>query len=312
MAGRVLITGITGFVGGTLAQKYLDEGYEVFGNTFARDEPLPRDKAIHLQYCDIRNESQVEDLVRFSKPDLIFHMAAQPYPLESWLDPTNTIDTNVNGTIHLFSALMKEKLDPTIVVACSSAEYGMTVFNLNRPLKEEDPLLPVHPYGLSKVCQDILSYQYFTRYNMKILRARIFNTIGPGKKGDFVGDMSEQIARIKRGQQEPIVKVGNLTPKRDLTDVRDQASALISLANSGKIGEAYNVCSGNAIQIGEVLERMIKLSGIQIQVKVEQERVRPVDEPVITGDPTKIKKDCSWKQNYDIDTTLKDSIDFWN
>jgi len=312
MTKRMLITGITGFIGKNLAIKYLEKGYEVFGNTFADDEPPLQKKSIHLQYCDIRNESQVDDLIGFSKPELIFHMSAQPYPLQSWLDPKNTMDTNINGTINLFSAIRKKNLDPKIVVACSSAEYGMTAFNSDTPLDENDKLLPIHPYGLSKVAQDIISYQYFKKYNMKILRARIFNTIGPGKKGDFVGDVSIQINKIKKGLQDPIIKVGNLTTKRDFTDVRDQASALIALIDSGKVGEVYNVCSGKAVSMRDVLEKMIQLSGIKIKVEVESERVRAIDEPIIIGDPRKIKKDCSWTQKYDIETTLQQSIDFWN
>lgn len=310
---NVLITGITGFIGTYIAEKYLSEGNHVYGNLFARDElPPPKNKLLHLYYCDIRNERQIRKLVHVSQPDIVIHLAAQSYPIKSWQDPKYTMDTNVNGTLNLFSAVLKEKLDPIILVACSSAEYGYTAFKTKRPLKENDQLLPVHPYGLSKVCQDLLSQQYFVNYGMKILRARIFNTIGPGKKNDFLGDVSIQIAKIRKGKQKPIVKVGNLDTRRDMTDVRDQISALSALIKSGKLGEVYNICSGKSVKMRDLLHNMILMVESKIKIQVDPNKVRLVDEPIIVGDPSKIRKDCHWKPAYSMKNTLKDSVDFWN
>jgi len=309
---RVLITGITGFIGKNLAERYLENGYEVYGNIYDKSEepPSPRDN-LHLEYCDVRNESQVHDLIKKSKPDLIYHLAAQSDPLKSWEDIIYTMETNVFGTIHLFSAIMKEKLDPLVLMAASSGEYGMTTFTSKEPINEEAPLLPVHPYGLSKVCQDLLSWQYFIKNGIRVVRARIFNTIGPSKKNDFVGQVSKQIADIIEGRSEPIVKVGDLTPQRDVTDVRDQVSALMTLIENGKPGEVYNVCSGRNISMRELLDKMIKISNKEITIEEDPAKLRTIDEPAIYGDSSKIRKECQWEQKYDIDTTLKDSIEFW-
>ena len=310
---KILITGLTGFIGRHLAKKYLEEGNLVFGNTYDSQDPLPKKhKLLKLMKCDVKKFSQVQKLVKKSKPDLIFHLAAQPYPWKSWQDPKDTFDTNVNGTLNLFSAIMKEKLDPKILIACSSAEYGHTAFKKKSSLKETDPLLPVHPYGLSKVGQDLISYQYYTEYGLKVIRARIFNTIGPGKKNDFVGDVSQQISKIRSGLQKPIIKVGNLHPKRDVTDVRDQVLALDSLIKNGKVGEVYNVCSGRSVSIEEILNLMLPFAGKKVKIKVEKKLVRKVDEPLILGNPSKIKKDCFWKEQFSLKTTLRDSINYWD
>ena len=309
---RILITGITGFIGKVLAERYLEEGYEVYGNTFDESEepPKPRNN-LHLDYCDIRNQSQVSDLIKKSKPDLIYHLAAQSDAPTSWEDVIYTMETNVIGTVHLFSTILKEKMDPLVLMAASSGEYGMTTFTSKEPINEEAPLLPIHPYGLSKVCQDFLSWQYFVKYKIRVIRARIFNTIGPSKKNDFVGQVSKQIADIIQGKSEPTVKVGDLTRQRDVTDVRDQVSALITLLEHGKSGEVYNVCSGRNISMKELLDKMIKISNKEISIEEDPEKLRIIDEPIIPGDSSKIRKECSWKQEYDIDTTLKDSIEFW-
>jgi len=312
MSLNVLITGITGFMGKFLAEKYLENDHIVYGNTFDETETPPKDHLnLHLLPCDIRKEVEVKRLVNESKPDIIFHLAAQSYPTKSWEDPINTLETNVNGTIHLFSAIMEKNLDPKVLVACSSAEYGHTAINENRSLQEKDPLLPVHPYGLSKVNQDLISEQYFKKYGIKVYRARIFNTIGPGKKDDFVGDISKQISEIKKGGKQRVIKVGNLETKRDMTDVRDQISALIALVENGIAGEAYNVCSGVSYQMKELLKKMITYSGMEIKYEKDLKKIRKIDEPLILGDPSKIREKCYWNQEYSIEKTLQDAINFW-
>ncbi len=312
MSLNILITGITGFMGKFLTERYLKNGHVVYGNTYDETEIPPKNHPnLHLFPCDIRKELEVEGLVHESNPDIIFHLAAQSYPTKSWEDPITTLETNVNGTIHLFSSIMKKNLDPKVLVACSSAEYGHTAINENRSLREEDPLLPVHPYGLSKVNQDLISEQYFKKYGIKVYRARIFNTIGPGKKDDFVGDVSKQISEIKKSGKQAIIKVGNLETKRDMTDVRDQISALIALVENGTEGEAYNVCSGTSYQMGELLKKMITYSGLEIKFEKDPNKIRKIDEPLILGDPSKIREKCSWNQVYSIEKTLQDAINFW-
>ena len=312
MSKNVLITGITGFMGKFLAEEYLKDGFTVYGSTFDKTETSPKPRnALHLVPCDIRKKDEVRNLVANSNPDIVFHLAAQSNPVKSWNDPVYTMETNFNGTINLFSELIDSKLDPKILVACSSAEYGYTAIKENRPLNENDPLLPVHPYGLSKVCQDLISHQYFENYGIKVIRARIFNTIGPGKKDDIVGDVSQQIAEIIRKRKDPVVKVGNLDTERDMTDVRDQISALIALVKTGKVGDVYNVCSGKSVQMRSLVKNMIENSGKKIEIEIDKSKLRVIDEPLIIGNHDKLSRDCSWEQRYDIDVTLKDSVNFW-
>lgn len=310
---RILITGITGFMGKYLAKMLLEKNHQVYGNIFDQSEnPPPPHESLHLKFCDVRIKEQVDELVRESRPELVYHLAAQSLPMKSWKDPKQTMDTNFSGTVNLFDSILEQKLDPKILVACSSAEYGFTAIKKNRSLTEEDPLEPVHPYGLSKVCQDIISKQYFLNYGIKVIRARIFNTIGPGKKDDFVGDASLQIANILKNNQEPIIQVGNLETERDVTDVRDQIKALTSLLENGVSGEVYNVCSGRVVKIKDLLDKMIKISGKEIKIIQDPKKIRKIDEPLILGDPAKIRKDCSWTEEITLEKTLTDSINFWN
>ena len=310
---RILITGITGFMGKYLTKMLLEKNHQVYGNIFDRDESPPdANESLHLKFCDVRIKDQVTELINESKPNFIYHLAAQSLPMKSWKDPKETMDTNFSGTINLFNSILEQKLEPKILVACSSAEYGFTAITKNRALNEEDPLEPVHPYGLSKVCQDMISKQYFLNYGMKVIRARIFNTIGPGKKNDFVGDVSMQISKILKNKQDPTIQIGNLETERDISDVRDQIKALTSLLENGVPGEVYNVCSGRVVKMKELLDKMIAISGKDIKINKDPKKIRKIDEPLILGDPSKIRKECSWNEEITIDKTLTDSINFWN
>ena len=310
---RALITGVNGFIGSYLAEYLLNKRLKVYG-TVLKIKHLEtiahlRDE-ISLSRCDVRNPATVKKVVRKSKPDFVFHLAAQSYPTVSWKDPVHTMETNVFGTINLFEAIQKLRINPKILVACSSAEYGF-VREKEVPIKEDHPLLPLHPYGVSKVAQDLLAYQYFENFGLNTIRVRIFATTGPRKIGDVCSDFARQIAEIECKKKEPIMYVGNLDAKRDLTDVRDMVKAFWLLMKKGKIGEVYNSCSSKAYKIGDILNKFLEMSDADIEVRIDLKKLRPSDEPVILGDNSKIKRDCGWQPKIPIEKTLKDILNYW-
>lgn len=310
---RALITGINGFIGSYLAEFLLDKGFEVHGAVHKIEhlENITHLKnEITLRKCDVRDSAAVKNMIRRSKPDLLFHLAAQSYPTVSWKDPIGTMETNVVGTINVLEVLRKLKLNPKTLIACSSAEYGF-VREDEVPVKEDHPLLPLHPYGVSKVAQELLAYQYFKNFNLKTIRVRIFGATGPRKVGDVCSDFARVVAKIELGKKRPIMHVGNLKTRRDLIDVRDMVEAFWLLVKKGKIGEVYNACSGKAYKIGNILTAFLKMSSANIRVKIDPKKLRPSDEPIIMGDNTKIRRDCGWRPKIPIEKTLRDMLDYW-
>ncbi|MHA2130816.1 MAG: GDP-mannose 4,6-dehydratase, partial [Promethearchaeota archaeon] len=245
------------------------------------------------------------------KPKFIFHFAAQPYIIPSWEDPIDTIKTNVIGTVNIFEPIKKHKLNTRVILACTSAEYGTTT-KLNRPLNENDPLLAVHPYGISKVAAELLARQYFINFGIEIINLRFFNQTGIRRTKDAPSDFIRQIAQIELGLTNPIIKVGNLNPYRDYTDIKDSIKAIWLAATEGKPGETYNICSSRKMQIRKILDIALKLSNkkIEIEEKVSQ-RLRKSDEDVIIGDGSKIRSELGWAPSIPIDKTLKEMFDFW-
>lgn len=310
---KVLVTGSTGFIGSHLAELLLMRDVELHGTTQDLKGAEMRNvihvrRKIGLIRCDIRDKKAVERTIKRIEPERIFHLAAQAYVIPSWKDPVTTFETNVNGTINLFEAVRKADIEPTIVVSCSSAEYGL----INEPpFKETDILMPVSPYGVSKAAQDMLGYQYFANYGMKIVRARIFNTTGPRKIGDVFADFAVQIARIEKGLQRPTLSVGNLKTMREVLDVRDVVRGLHSISERGKFGEVYNICSGKAYWIRDILNMLLRLTDGKIDVKQEVGLLRHTDEPIITGDNSKIKAHTGWEPRIPVKKTLKDIMNYW-
>jgi GDP-4-dehydro-6-deoxy-D-mannose reductase len=304
---RALVTGSTGFIGQHLVRHLAREGYEVWAAV--RDERKAAAlKADEVVKCDIRRSRQVDSMVAASKPDVIYHLAAQSNPTKSWDDPKLTLETNVVGTANLFEAVLKAGLDPLVVVACSSAEYGF-VREAEVPVKENHSLQPLHPYGVSKVAQDLLTYQYFKNNGLRGVRARIFNTTGPGKKKDVVSDLARRIVECERGASEGIVH-GNLAARRDLTDVRDMVRALHSCERAVP-GEAYNLCSMKAYPISDLLDTLMAMADGYFPRLPDPKLMRPTDEPVIMGDNTKFRRKTGWKPKIKIEQTLRDTLKHW-
>ena len=312
MTMRALVTGVNGFIGSYLPEFLLKKGIETFGTI--HDDDLKyiahlKDKA-KLIKCDIRDRSMVRKAVKEANPDIILHLAAQSRPDISWVDPAATMETNVMGTVHLFEAVRESKLDPMILVAGSSAEYGL-IGKDEPPIREDHPLLPVSPYGVSKVAQTLLAYQYFKNFNMKSIMVRIFGATGPRKVGDACSDFCRQIVRIERGAAEPVIRVGNLEVKRDLMDIKDALDAFWALMARRKFGEVYNICSSKPIKIGDMLNKLLEISGIKARIEFDLKKLRPTDEPIVVGDNTKIKRDCGWEPRIPFEKTLEDTLNYW-
>ena len=313
---RVLITGITGFAGSHLAEYILAEhpGARVFGLVRWRsrmDNIVHLRDKIELHEADIKDGISLKKALAESRPDRIFHLAAQSYVPASWKLPAETFAINALGQINLFEAILGLKLDPRIQIAGSSEEYGH-VNPDEVPMKETNPLRPLSPYAVSKVAQDLLAYQYFMSYGLKTVRTRGFNHTGPRRGDVFVtSNFAKQIAEIEKGKKEPVIQVGNLEAKRDFTDVRDMVRAYWLAAEKGKAGDVYNIGSGKTMAMKDMLDILLSLSKAKVKVQVDPARLRPSDVPILFSDSRKFVSLTKWKPRIPLEKTFKDLLDYW-
>ena len=315
---KILITGSEGMVGAHLVNYYIDKGEEnnivpTYYNTVKEKSY----KSNNLQFikCDVRDFEVLRDIITKHRPAKIFHLAAQSLPTVSWEKPTETMEVNANGTINIFEAIkhvcteIDNNYDPVVIIACSSAEYGASLTPENTPVNEDVALLPLHPYGVSKVAQDLLAYQYYKNFNIRCIRARIFNTTGPGKTNDVTSDFITRAIGVKEKKLSAI-KVGNLETRRAIMDVRDLVNALVLLSDKGKWGEAYNISGDKVYQIKELLPVIENAVGIKLPIEQDKQLMRISDEPVIYGDSTKLKKNTGWQQQIRLEQTVRDMINY--
>lgn len=313
---RVLITGITGFAGSHLAEYILANHPDVPVFGFARWRSR-MDNIVHIQDKVELHEADIKDVISLKKaladikPDRIFHLAAQSFVPASWKLPAETFAINAIGQINLFEALLSLKLNPKIHIAGSSEEYGH-VNPDEVPMKETNPLRPLSPYAVSKVAQDLLAYQYFKSYGMKTVRTRGFNHTGPRRGDVFVtSNFAKQIAEIEKRKKEPVIHVGNLEAKRDFTDVRDIVRAYWLATEKGVDGEVYNVGTGKAMAMKEMLDILLSLSKAKVKIKVDPERLRPSDVPILQSDCSKFVRLTGWKPQIPLEQTFKDLLNYW-
>jgi GDP-4-dehydro-6-deoxy-D-mannose reductase len=307
-----LVTGSEGFIGSHMVKFLHAKEWKVVG-TYLADGPAASSGLPNLRFlkCDLRNGQQVSQVLAESQPTYIFHFGAQSLPTVSWADPVGTFESNIMGSLHLFEAVRHLEWPPVVVSACSSAEYGNVPASAI-PVREEYPLRPLHPYGISKVCLDLLASEYFLDYKIPAVNVRLFNTTGPGKKNDAPSDFVRQLAGIKKGLQPPVIEVGNLKPRRAFLDVNDAVRGFYFAAMKGKRGEAYNLCASRTYQIGKVLETAIRLSGVKAVVRPVERLMRPSDEKIIFGSTRKIRKDTGWRPLHSIERTLRSMLEYWN
>ncbi|MCL4359738.1 GDP-mannose 4,6-dehydratase [Patescibacteria group bacterium] len=311
---RALITGIAGFVGSHLAELLLSQGYEVHGLCRPRSKLDHIDKIInklHLEDADLLDSHSLYTTLSRIKPNYIFHLAAQSFVPTSWVSPSVTLEVNIVGAANVFEAVRQANIDPVIQIACSSEEYGL-VLSDELPIRETNPLRPLSPYAVSKLAMDYLGYQYFQSYKVKIVRTRGFNHTGPRRGETFAeSNFAKQIAMIEKGKQEPVIRVGNLEAKRDYTDVRDMVKAYVAAVTECDCGDVYNICTGNAIRIGDMLNLLLSYSKVKVKIQEDPMRMRPSDVPVLIGDNTKFTQKTGWKAGIPFEKTMEDLLNYW-
>jgi GDP-4-dehydro-6-deoxy-D-mannose reductase len=336
---KILITGSNGFIGSHLIDYCLEKQNKVFALDrpsssfnnlthytdgklqFSENEKQSylgenilissNNQALTFLECDIKDDLLLEKIIIDLKPNYIFHFAAQPYINPSWEDPVDTIQTNVIGTINIFEPIKKYKIVTRVLLACTSGEFGSTA-EVNRPLKEGDPLLALHPYGISKIAVELLSRQYALNFGIEAINVRFFNQTGIRRINDAPSDFIRKIAQIELELMEPIIEVGNLSPYRDFTDIKDSLEAIWLAATKGKPGETYHICSKRKINIRDILNTALSFSSKEIEVKENvSSKLRKTDEDVIIGDNYKIREELGWEITIPIEKTLKDMFDFW-
>ena len=311
---KVLITGISGFVGSHFADFLLEQGQEVYGTIRPRskmDNIKHLEGKIKLYDCNILDTVSVMNTVKEIKPDIISHLAAQSFVPTSWKSPQDTLQTNIIGTVNILEAVREYCPECIVHIAGSSEEYGM-VYESELPIKETNPLRPLSPYGVSKVAQDLLGQQYHKSYGLKVIISRAFNHEGARRGEVFVtSDFARQVIEVKIGKRE-VIEVGNLDAIRDFTNVKDVVRGYKLVIDKGLGGEVYNICSGIGVSIRELLELFIEAGGLGNNIFMKQidSKMRPSDVPILVGDNTKIKA-LGWEPKIPLNETIKEILNYW-
>lgn len=314
---RALVTGADGFVGQWLLRRLLHDNASVTGMIRAHkptlvtlDEALAR--RVSWSTCDIVDGDGLRSLVRSCAPDVVFHLAAQSFVPASQQDPLSTIETNLMGTALLLEAVRAQASKASVLVVGSSDAYG-AVTPEELPLREGAPLAPRNPYAASKAAAEIIALQYARTGWCRTIATRSFNHTGPGQSAAFaVAAFARQVAAIKAKQKKPVLEVGDLTPRRDFCDVRDVVDAYVLLVQTGEIGRVYNVCSGKDRSMREIVEELLRIAGVQAEIRREPGLERPTETPVLRGDPSLIKRDTGWSPTTPIEQTLSDMLEYFS
>ena len=291
---RVLVTGASGFAGSHLVELLTSAGVAVVGWR-RRDVDLVDGAAVARALADVR-------------PATVFHCAGSAHVAQSWADPRETLATNVLGTHHLLDGLRKAGVSARVLIPGSSYVYRQS----DRALSEEDAIGPASPYALSKLAQEMLGARSLAEDGQQVFITRSFNHIGPRQDPSFAASaVARQIALIEKGGLAPVIEVGNLDAMRDLTDVRDTVRAYRDIVERGRPGIPYNVCSGTARKIGDLLDELVKLSRVDLEIRIDPARYRPNDTPLLLGNPARLKKDTGWEPSIPFTQTVADLLDYW-
>jgi GDP-4-dehydro-6-deoxy-D-mannose reductase len=309
---KVLITGAAGFVASHLVEFLRQEepDAEIYGlaRPHGTRASLPRVTVIE---ADLLDATGVDAAVAMAQPDRIVHLAAQSSPQKSWQDAEATLSTNVLGTLHVLESARRCRTPPRVLLIGSADEYGLAQPS-DIPLRETTALRPNSPYAVSKIAQGYLGLQYALVHGLPVIRTRTFHHSGPGRGEIFAeSSFARQIVECELGRREPTLAVGNLDAVRDFADVRDVVRAYWTLLERGESGEVYNVCTGRGRRIRDLLELLIKISGVRVEVRVDETRLRPADIPVLVGDPEKLEKATGWEPRIPLERTLKDLLNDW-
>lgn len=307
---KALVIGVAGFVGHYLVKHLHDDmGMDVVATKLSHESVVPMPARI----CDLNildKESIIEILFE-ERPDEIYHLAAQSSVSVAWKNPQLTIDVNVKGAVNLLEALRELFYKPRVILVGSGEEYGH-IKPGDTPVREDTILDPGNIYAATKACQNMLGRIYADAYDLDLVMVRAFNHIGPGQSPIFVvSDFCKQVVDIEFGKKEPVMYVGNLSAKRDFTDVRDVVRAYAALARYGRKGESYNVGSGHAVEIREILDLIISRSDADVRVETDPAKIRPVDVPIIEADIRKIREETGWEPKISLEQTIDEILADW-
>lgn len=307
---KALIVGAAGFVGGYLARHLQEEYGMKVALTKLPHENLEIEGA-DAYNLDILDKDAIVALLFRVRPDYIFHLAAQSSVGLSWKNPGLTVDINIKGSINVMDAVRELYYKPKVLLIGSGEEYGH-IKEGETPISEDNMIRPGNIYAATKVCQNMIGSIYAKAYDMDLMLVRAFNHIGPTQAPMFVvADFCKQVAEIEKGLRPPVMYVGNLSAERDFTDVRDVVRAYALLIQKGAAGETYNVGSGHAVSIREILDMIISLSDKEIKVEVDPNKLRPVDVPIIEADTTKLKQTTGWEQTITLKQTIDETLNYW-
>jgi GDP-4-dehydro-6-deoxy-D-mannose reductase len=303
----ILVTGAAGFAGSHLLDLLTNDGAEIVA--WHRPGRVPPRQVPHTTWdaVDLLDRRMVAEAIRRRPPAAVYHFAAEAHVMRAWDATTATLATNVRGTHFLFEALREAALAVPVLVPSSAMVYKAA----NEPLTEDQPLLPSSPYGVSKLAQELLAVRAgHDGAGTRI--ARSFNHVGPGQDPLFAASgFAKQIAEIETGGRDSEIVVGNLDAKREITDVRDTVRAYRTILERGRPGRPYNVCSGHAIPIGDVVEQLVAKSRVRVRIRVDPARFRPNDLPLVEGDPARIREELGWTPQIPLQQTLDDLLEYW-
>lgn len=307
---KSLVIGGAGFVGSYLIRHLMQElGHEV-AVTKMKYENLAM-AGVAVYDLDILSQEAVSSVLEEVRPDYIFHLAAQSSVSISWKNPALTVDVNVKGVVNLLEALRGFSGCARVLLIGSGEEYGY-IKPGEIPIQEDNRTRPGNIYAATKACQNMLGRIYADAYGLEVVMVRAFNHIGPNQAPLYVvADFCKQAAEIEAGLRDAVIRVGNLDVRRDFTDVRDVVRAYAMLAAKGRPGETYNVGSGHAVRIADILDMVLSKAAVAIKTEVDQEKLRPADVPVIEADICKLQTVTAWKPQIGLDQTIQDTLDYW-
>ena len=302
----VLITGASGFAGGHLVE-HLTGSHEIIG--WARTAPRPElARLADWHAIDLLDRDVVRKAIANLRPSAVFHLAGAPQVAESWRDGAKPLEDNVLATEHLLDAIRRAGLKSRVLVTGSAAVYAPS----DSPISEDDAIAPGNPYAVSKLAQEQLAIRAFRDDGLDVIVVRPFNHTGPRQPPAFVApSMARQVALIERGRLEPVIRVGNLDARRDVTDVRDVVRAYAALMRHGATGVVYTVASAVARPIRSILEALVARSRVPVRIEVDQARLRPNDVPVVVGSYSRLHEATGWRPAISFDQMLDDLLGYW-
>jgi GDP-4-dehydro-6-deoxy-D-mannose reductase len=305
-AGVTLVTGAAGFAGQHLLQRLAPLGRVV--GWHRPGAPHPSVDGVSWAAVELLDRDAVAAAVRAARPAVIYHLAGVAHVGDSWAHAEETLASNVVGTLHLFDAMRAAVLRSRVLITGSATVYKSST----SALTEDSPIAPNTPYGTSKLAQEMAALRAWEDEGIPVVVTRSFNHIGPLQSPAFAAPgFARQLARIEAGLAPAVIKVGNLEARRDLSDVRDTVRAYQALMTSGRPGSIYNVCSGRAVSMQELLDTLRGLIRVPVTVEQDPERMRPADTPVVLGDYSRLAADTGWRPERSLDDTLADLVAYW-